>query len=69
MQGMTCPQKYIQRETHILAWETEPRRESLRDAFGKSLHKSGKNWGEEKENNETMGQISKTYFSHKEAYN
>lgn len=66
---MICPQTYIQREAHILAYETEPRRESLRDAFGKSLHRNGKNQGEEKENNETMGQISKMYFSHKEAYN
>ena len=69
MQGMICPQKYIQREAYILAYKTELRRERLRDAFGKSFHRSGKNQGEEKENNETMGQISKMYFSHKEAYN
>jgi len=66
---MRYPQKYIQREAHILAYETELRRESLRDAFGKSLHRSGKNQGEEEENNETVGQISIMYFSHKEAYN
>lgn len=52
-----------------MAYETELRRESLRDAFGKSLHRSGKNRGEEEENNETVGQISTMYFSHKEAYN
>lgn len=69
MQGMRYPQKYIQREDHILAYKTEPRRESLRGAFGESLHRSRKNQGEEEENNETVGQISTMYFSHKEGYN